>query len=357
MPKILFIVPHRPNRSPSQRFRFEQYLSYIKQNGFDYDYSYLINEKDDKVFYSHGHIAKKTLLNIKFILQRIKDVSRAKHYDIVFIQREALFLGTAIFEKLFSRHTKVIFDFDDAIWLPNVSLANKKFLWLKNPSKVKTAIKSAHHIIAGNKYLADYAKQYNNNTTIIPTTIDTNTYKYHLPTNKKQVCIGWTGSSTTIKHLSYILPILETVQKKYGNKVCIKIISDIRPSFNNIEFEFTKWKASSEVEDLLDIDFGIMPLPDNKWTRGKCGLKALQYMAIGRPAIVSPVGVNTEIVQHNYNGLVANSKEEWLSAISYIIDDYEMRLKLGKNARKTVEQYYSVDANKNKYLEVFNSLI
>src|SRR5690348_12204171 len=128
MKKVLYIAMHRKDRSPSQRFRFEQYLEFLKENGYDYDFSFLITPEDDKVFYSPGNTFKKGLIFLKCFLTRLKDVLRANSYDLVFIQREAFMTGTVFFEKMFARSkAKVIFDFDDSIWLQNVSEANKKF--------------------------------------------------------------------------------------------------------------------------------------------------------------------------------------------------------------------------------------
>src|SRR3989344_3858175 len=157
MKKILFTVLHRPNRSPSQRFRFEQYLPFLKEVGFDCEFSYLLSESDDKRWYSSGHYLVKIWIVLKSIIRRWRDVWRANQYDIIFIQREAFMLGTPFFEKRFKRSTaKIIFDLDDAIWLQDISELNNKFLWLKNSRKTDELLRLADLVIAGNEYLADY---------------------------------------------------------------------------------------------------------------------------------------------------------------------------------------------------------
>ncbi len=358
MPKILFIAPHRLNRSPSQRYRFEQYLDFFESNGWKWELSYLLNEEDDKIFYAPGHFWKKVLLNLKFILHRYKDLKKAKYFDVIFVQREALFLGLSYFERKFARKSKLVFDFDDAIWLPNVSQSNRKFVWLKNPSKVKSIIKNAHAVIVGNNYLASFARQFNVNVTVIPTTIDTEKYVVTDEKNdKNKICIGWTGSLTTIKHFEGIIPVLKRLKEKFKDKICVRVVADETIDFNGLEVDFVKWCADTEVEDLRYIDIGLMPLPDDEWARGKCGLKALQYMALGIPAVVSPIGVNTDIVQDGVNGFVAGSDEEWIEKLSILIENFELRKKLGQEARKTVVEKYSVDANKHKYLEVLQKAI
>ena len=201
MPRILFVASHRPDRSPAQRFRFEQYLEFLETNGFRCDFSWLISAADDKVFYSPGNIFRKSYIFFKSAVKRLNDVLGANNYDIVFVQREAFMTGSVFFERSFARkRPKLVFDFDDAIWHHDVSDANRKFGWLKDPSKTGKIIALSDLVIAGNQYLADYALQWNSNVRIIPTTIDTEEYlpsfKKH---NGKRICIGWSGSITTIR--------------------------------------------------------------------------------------------------------------------------------------------------------------
>lgn len=357
MPKILFIATHRPNRSPSQRFRFEQYLDFLKNEGWQYDFSYLISEEADKVFYKKGHFFQKIFIIINGFFKRLKDVNKASEYDIVFIQREAFITGTTYFEKKFAKSkAKVVFDFDDSIWLSNVSDANKKWNWLKNPNKTREIITMSNMVFAGNQYLANYAKETNNNVKIIPTTIDTNEYKKVIIENDK-ICIGWSGSITTIQHFEYAIPFLTEIKKKYQDKVEIKVIGDINYINQELDIQGIAWSKETEIEELSSFDIGIMPLADDEWSNGKCGLKGLQYMAIGIPTIMSPVGVNTEIIHDGKNGFLAHSNEEWISKIEALIESKELRLELGTKGRETVVNKYSVEAIKNDYLSLLKQLI
>jgi len=356
--KILFIAPLRKDRAPSQRFRFEQYLDFLSENGFDYTFSYLVSEKDDKVFYSKGKAIRKFFLMVKYFFIRLKDVSRSSKYDLVFIQREAFFLGFTYFEKRFAKKTKVIFDFDDSIWLPNVSDANKKFNWLKNPQKTAKIISFSDLVFAGNCYLSDYALNYNKNTRIIPTTIDTREYyKLEKTENPETVCIGWSGSITTIQHFDYAIPFLKRIKKKYGSKVVFKVIGDSTYINEELNIKGLAWNKKDETVILNSFDIGIMPLPNDEWAKGKCGLKGLQYMAMEIPTIMSPVGVNVEIINDGENGFLAENEEEWVDKLSLLIENPELRLKIGTNGRKTVVERYSVESQKNIFLNYINELI
>lgn len=358
MPKILIIADHRLNRSPSQRYRFEQYLNYFKSEGFDWELSEIITEKDDKIFYHPGNYLKKAWILFKSLFIRLKDLRRAKDFDIIFIQREALLLGSSYFEKQFFKKNKVVFDFDDSIWLLDTSPENKKFEFLKNPDKTKINIKHAHCVIAGNSFLANYAKQFNQNTVIIPTTIDSD---FHIPKpelrNKEKIVIGWSGSISTIKHFEMAIPALKEISQKYPNQIEIHVIGQGSYKHPEINVISKNWSAKTEVDDLNSFDIGIMPLPDDEWVKGKCGLKGLSYMACGVATIMSHVGVNPEIIEHGKNGFLATSQQEWVNYLSELIENKDLRLKMGQAGRETVVKNYSVNANKVKYLEVLKSLI
>lgn len=355
--KILFLVAHRPGRSPGQRFRFEQYLKYLESSGFQYHISYLISENDDAIFYSKGRWFSKVWIVLKSIFRRIADVQRAAEYDAVFLYREAIMLGTAIFEKALKRRgVKVVLDFDDSIWLNDTSDGNRSLSWLKNPSKTSTLVALSDLVIVGNKYLHNWAAKYSNNVQIIPTTIDTSYYRVQRKPVVPTVCIGWTGSSTTLKHLRLALPVLRQLQIKYGQTVCFRVICDTPLETDLPLLQNVKWNAQSEVEDLSAIDIGIMPLSDDAWSKGKCGFKALQYMALEIPAVLSPVGVNTEIITDGVNGFLAGNHQEWIDKLSLLIESPELRQKLGKSARQTVIERYSFESQKDSYLQLFNSL-
>ncbi len=356
--KILFLVAHRPGRSPGQRFRFEQYLEYLKQNGFECHISYLINEKDDIIFYAEGKYLAKTRFLIKSLLQRWSDLKKIHDYDLVFLYREAHMMGITWFEKrIMKTGIKMLLDFDDSIWLRDISNGNRRLAFLKRPSKTAEIIKMCDACIVGNNFLAGYARKYNNNVFVIPTTIDTDLYiSGRNDTKKDNVVIGWTGSSTTLKHFSLAVPVLKKLREKYGEKVSFRMISD---EFFNGELdglEKIKWIRETEVEDLSAIDIGIMPLPDDDWSKGKCGFKGLQYMALEKPAVMSPVGVNNEIITHGKNGFLADSPEEWEHVLSQLIENADLRKKIGKAGRKTVEDRYSFNSQKDHYLKIFQDL-
>jgi glycosyltransferase involved in cell wall biosynthesis len=275
------------------------------------------------------------------------------------VQREALMIGSSFFEKRIKKSkAKLIYDFDDAIWKLDTSDANKKFEWLKNPNKTKEIISVADLIIAGNNYLMNYALQYNSEVKLIPTTIDTTFHKPEIKNKQSDVItIGWSGSKTTIKHFESAIPVLIKIKEKYGERVDFKVMGDASFSHKDLQINGIEWTHETEVSIINSFDIGIMPLPEDDWAKGKCGLKGLSYMSCAIPTIMSPVGVNAEIIQHGENGFLAEKEEEWLKYLSLLIENPELRKKLGEAARKSVEHKYSVEANKHLYLQAIQQVL
>jgi glycosyltransferase involved in cell wall biosynthesis len=357
LPRFLFLAVHAPNRAPGQRFRFEQYLEALRARGVICDYSWALDGADARLLYSPGHLAGKALLTARLVVKRWLERFRLGGYDLVFVQREALYVGGPFLELAAKKHNaKLVFDFDDAIWLADMSAFNARFRWLKNPAKIPRLLSSSDLVIAGNRYLADFARTFNRQVEIVPTTIDTEAYRPRPARAEGPVVIGWSGSFSTIRDFRLALPTLRRLRARYGERVRFKVIGD--GSFRDQELGITgqPWRAESEVADLQEIDIGLMPLPDNDWSRGKCGLKGLQYMALGIPTLMSPVGVNAEIIQPGHNGFLPRSEEDWEQTLASLVERPELRAAVGAAGRRRVEEHYSVRAWQDRYCDLLMSL-
>ncbi|MDA3910422.1 MAG: glycosyltransferase family 4 protein [Bacteroidales bacterium] len=357
--RLLCLVHHRPDRSPGQRFRIEHFLPALQDNGWEIQYSNILNQKDDAVFYASGHYFGKFRIMIKSFFHRLRDLKQAKKADAVFIYREAFMLGSTFFEKRLSKmQVPIIFDFDDSIWLNDTSAGNQNLSWLKKPQKTAKICQYADCVFVGNEYLAEYARQFNEKVHVVPTVIDTD---YHHPTkDKKQsskLCIGWTGTQPTLKHFETIIPVLKILNERFPDKLCFRVIVNFPYHTDDIPLEVIQWDKTSEIETLQHFDIGIMPLPDNQWTRGKCGFKGLQYMALEIPTIMSPVGVNLEIISDGENGFLATDEAEWIEKISQLIESESLRREMGVAGRKAVLEKYSKQAWKDEYIHFFQKLI
>ena len=175
--------------------------------------------------------------------------------------------------------------------------------------------------------------------------------------NSAEIVIGWTGSETTIRHFRMAIPWLIKLKNRYGNRIGFTVISNKALEDSKLETNFVQWNKESEIEDLCKMDIGIMPLPDNEWSKGKCGFKALQYMALEIPVVVSPVGMNKELVSDSVNGFIAGTEDEWIHKLSQLIESEPWRKKFGIEGRKTVEKNFSVEANLPKYLQIFQDIL
>jgi glycosyltransferase involved in cell wall biosynthesis len=353
--KILFIVPYPLGKAPSQRFRFEQYFPILKSHGIRYEVRPFLTEQIWEILYQPGRFFRKALAILGGILKRMSLLFKLKQYDYLFIHREAAPIGPPIFEWVAAKilRKKIIYDFDDAIWIPNFSEANSVFSFLKGYPNVKHICRWSYKISCGNDYLCRFAANYNPSVWYNPTTIDTeNLHNRIRDHHNAKLVIGWTGSHSTIRYLDDIIPILANLEKSYDFEFLV--ISDVAPEFPLRSLKYIRWNKGNEINDLLRINIGIMPLLDDKWAKGKCGFKALQYMSLGIPALVSPVGVNTRIVDHGVNGYICHNAEEWHTSIEKLLLNREDLIRLASNTRRKIEEAYSVKSNTENFLKLFS---
>ncbi len=354
MPRIHIICPYPTGEAPSQRFRFEQYLDLLKKNGFEIKIHPFFNQKQWNNLYKKGKAFQKIWAVFTGFFKRFFLLFKIRKTDILFIHREITPIGPPIYEWILLKILKrnAIYDFDDAIWLPNTSSANKAIGKLKWHSKVKHIIKWSSVISCGNEYLAAYAKKFNSNVIIIPTTIDLNYHKKleNQKENKKTI-IGWTGSHSTINYLQELINPLTQLAKEFDFE--LNIISNFPPEFDLPNLKFQTWTAENEINQLNKFDIGIMPLPHEEWAKGKCAFKALQYMSLGIPVVISNFGMNKELIQDNVNGFLAKNENDWYQKLKILLENKSRRLEIGNAGEITIENKFSVEANSERFLEIF----
>jgi glycosyltransferase involved in cell wall biosynthesis len=348
--RVLILAPYPPRTAPSQRFRFEQYLDPLRQEGFEIEVRSLMDDDDAAVLARDGHLGGKAAAGTRAAARRLRDVMRGRSYEVALVHREAFPFGYPLIERsLAAFGTPYIYDLDDAIFLPP---GGKPRFSAFRHRKAEAIARHARLVTAGNEYLAEWAREHNDDVRLIPTTIDTDLYRPRTATESGPVCVGWSGSHHTAGYLDAIAPVLRELQRETG--VRLRVIGDEGYSIPGAEVEALPWREETELEDLAEIDVGLMPMPDDQWARGKCGLKALQYMALEIPAVISPVGVNVEIAEGGA-ALLASDPAEWKEAIGGLVESAERRRELGERGRERVEQRYSVRANLPRYREVLSA--
>jgi glycosyltransferase involved in cell wall biosynthesis len=354
--RLLAIVPSLYDTSPGQRYRIEQWEPLLRQRGVEITYEPFENKYLHGMLYQTGNMGRKLAHVTRLFTRRFATIRSARQYDAVYVFREAALLGPPIFEWLIKRaKVPMVFDFDDAIFVSYRSPSNGYLSYLKFAAKTKTICALASHVMVGNPYLADYARQSNHNVTIVPTTIDTEKYEVRRPEPSDVPTIGWTGSFSTVQHLDTLAGALQDLAGQERFRLRVIGAPDFR--LEGVEVEAIPWRSETEVDDLRPIDVGIMPLPNDAWSKGKCGLKALQFMALGKPTICSPVGVNTEIIQDGQNGFIADTQAEWVAKLKLLLRSPELREQLGLAGRATVEEKYSAIAQAPRVYKVLESVV
>lgn len=354
--KILFVHPYPPGEAPSQRFRFEQYLRYLDGQNVQYTQAPFWDEAGWHVLYTKGSIPAKVWALCSGLYRRYKLFRRLHTYDFVFIHREIDPLGLAVFRRMLRKRktrSAIIFDLDDAIWIPNSSKNNRFMERFRNWGQAPALASLAGKVSGGNDYLCSWAAAYGGETITIPTTIDTENLHNRLQNqDTEQVTIGWTGTHSTLFYLEEYMPLLRRVLQQNPN-ASLAVICDTEPGFLEAGMRWIPWDKSREIDDLMQFHIGLMPLADDAWAKGKCGFKALQYMALGIPALVSPVGVNTQIVDNGVNGFICRTEQDWQQQLNLLIRDRNLRIRMGGATRTKIEEQYSVCAVRSRWLALF----
>jgi glycosyltransferase involved in cell wall biosynthesis len=353
---VYFIVPAPPGISPGQRFRFEHYLSILEENNIHFRISHFYTLKAWKTLYTHGNKFRKVFSVFAGFFTRFMDLFRIGRYTYIYIYREAVPIGPPFFEWIMAKmlRKKIIYDFDDAIWIPATSTFNKAISKIKYTGKVAKICLWSYKISVGNQFLEKFARQNNSRVFIIPTVV--NTKVAHTKQQDQQTltpAIGWTGSFSTLKYLNIVLPVLQQLQMRYDFTFVVIADKNPMPSLKN--YKFIKWTVETEVDDLLNFHIGLMPLYDDDISKGKCGFKAIQYMSLGIPAVVSPVGVNAEIVNDGINGFLCKTEDDWKKRLEELLLNSSLRANLGLAAKKKIEEKYSVQSTTGMFLDLFTS--
>lgn len=275
-------------------------------------------------------------------------------YDFIYIHREATPIGPPVIEWLIAKvfRKKIIYDFDDAIWVSVASIANPGVAALKCTWKVANICRMSYIVTVGNEFLATWAKQYCEDVRFIPTVVDTNQqHNRQKDQEDTPLVIGWTGTFTNFYNLKKITQVIAALKEKYN--FTFLIIADKDPNFDDVTYAYKKWQIESEIDDLLQMHIGVMPLDNTEIELGKCAFKAIQYMSLGIPSVVSPVGANCVVIENHVNGFWAANDSEWRYSLEHLLKDTGLRKELGAASRLRAEKLYSVDATKNDFFGLF----
>lgn len=307
----VLVITNNPDRA-SFRQRIELYLGALGRKGIEVHV-----EKFPPGFFA-----------------RVKLLRTAADFDAVLLHKKRL---NPIDASLLCRYAKkIIYDFDDAVMYSDRKPEKSDG---KRRRDFKRTVRIASLVIAGNDYLAKLARKLNPNVAILPTGLDTSAYGISVDKpNDGKVRLVWVGSKSTLPYLVQIKPALEEIGSRFNN-VILRIICDDFFELQNMSVEKCYWSLQNQIPNLLTGDIGLAPLPDNRFTRGKCGFKILQYAAAGLPAVASPVGVNAEYVRDGVTGFHSLSTSQWVSKISELIENDDLRKQMGEAARARIQSF------------------
>lgn len=351
--RVLCLVPY-PTLGASNRLRVEQYRAHLRADGIELVVSPFLDDATYAVLYRYGHTLRKALGVVRGLARRARDVLRASSFDLVLVHREATPIGPPVVERVLARRRiPYVFDFDDAIFLPSVHPANRRWAWLRHPSRVRESVRQAIAVIAGNAYLAEWARDYNPNVTVIPTPVDTDRHRPREgPRPEGPAVIGWVGSSTTAPYLRILDEPLARIAARHD--VTVRIVGGDY-AHERARVELLPYRLESEADDIATFDVGVLPEPDDQWTRGKGALKGLLYMATAVPVVASRVGVNPEVILEDRTGYCVDGPEEWVDRLEHLIREPELRRRLGAAGRRHVEERYSVRSQAPRLARVLQS--
>jgi glycosyltransferase involved in cell wall biosynthesis len=314
----------------SCRYRVFQYLPYLRQQGV----------------WASIHLYRGPWLD------RMKFYNTLGDYDILYVHRRLF--HPLEFWYVRRRTKKIVYDFDDAIMYRSSSSKNPHSA--SRRVKFNIMMKGMDFVVAGNQFLRSEVLRTHSNVEVIPTSIDLS--RYHVKRSFEHegpVIVGWLGSSSTLRYLKNLLPVFEELYNQFP-KFQLKIVCDQFLDSMSVPVIKKRWSAEEEEADLQSFDIGVMPLVDDLWSQGKCGLKLLQYFGVGIPAVCTPVGINRDIVEDGVNGFWARDEEQWMDRLLTLIRDEGLRREMGMRGRKTVETGYTVEVNAPRLLKVLETV-
>lgn len=339
--RVLALVT-APIESPGERIRVRQYVAPLRGYGIEMALSTFWDEPAHAVLHRRGHVRAKAAGVARGLLRRLRDVAIAKlRYDLVLVYREGAPVGSALVERaLRSLNIPYVYDFDEALFVRAPYSANDRWQWLRPAGRVAASARGAVAVIVQSELLAEHARQWNSRVTVIPSPVDSERHRpLDLPSNARPV-VGWVGSATTAPYLHLLDDVLGALARSRAFDV--RVIGG--PYSHPVAaVELRPWSLVSEPEDIARFDIGVLPEPDDMWTRGKGAFKALLYMAAGRPVVASRVGLNADIVENGVTGFVVSTAEEWIEALTRLLDDESLRVRMGLAGRERVVRDFSLN--------------
>ena len=354
--KVLALVPNQKGYVAGQRGSIELWETILKPEGIELDYAPFESETLRRILHQSGNHLKKAFEMVRSYAHRINLLKNLDDYDAVFVYREAALLGPAFLEKMAARKKPIIYQLDDPLFMPYKSPSNGYLSYLKFFGKIKEIIRISKVVMVNSTHIRDYAAQFNKNIWQVPSIVDTKQFVYQpFPENPPRVCIGWSGSPTTLKNIKLVEKPLQKISRE--NLAEIHFIGGTDFDLKDVNYTAQKWNGEREVEDLRKMQIGLVPLPENSWNKYKFIMKTAQYMALGIVPVGTPMASNPEVIRHGENGFLAATDDEWFEYLTILINDSALRNKMSVKSAEDARAKYSLEANAPKVIEAFRAAL
>jgi len=354
-----------PDEAAATRFRVTQFIDPLRDRGVELIVSPFLDSKGFAQMYSRGRLLNKAVSMVKPVASRLMDIVQRGGCDLLFVQREAMMFGPPVFEWLYSRMSNVplVLDLDDATYVRYVSPTYGRFASvLKFQGKTDALIKRSAMVICGNRFIAEYVRSKERDATVIPTVVDLELFRPSVADNPGPTRIGWIGTPSTFPFLASLFPVLERLAKTH--RFVLKIVGSglSQIAIPGVETELVDWALDREIDDFRSLDLGLYPITtsvsaNEQWIMGKSGFKAIQYMAVGVPFVMTPVGVGAELGKHGSTHFNASSENDWYNSLNALLDSPELRARMGEAARSYAEANFDLGTQADLLAAGFRSVL
>lgn len=359
--KVLALASY-PVEAAATRYRLMQFILPLKERGVTLDVRPFINSHTFANLYKREQILSNISALGFSVLSRSKDVFASARFDALLIQREAMIFGPPLFEWLSKKlgRLPLILDLDDSTYISYISPTYGRLgSWLKYFRKTDDLISWANVVVCGNQTISEYVEQKGKKTEIIPTVVDTDVFCPAGPANREdKLIIGWIGTHSTFPYLQKLFPVLQNLAKTHRFRLKVIGAGAQEIDLPGVEVENLAWNLKREVHDFQSFDVGLYPIDDSlhaNWAAGKSGFKAIQYMSVGIPYVVTPIGACAEIGVLNQTHFAADTLDEWESSLSKLLRDVNIRREMGSAGRKFALAHFTVSQQADKLAEVLRA--
>lgn len=338
----------------SPRYRVYQYVPALERAGVRCTVLPAVSPSVSRRLYGTGRRAGNAAYQVVELARRLAQLARAHRFDVLVVQKALLTVGLRGLDLAAVAARRIVVDVDDAVHLGPAHRLPAVLRPLEDVDQPVRLLARADHVVAGSGALADAIRPLNPNLSVLPTSVDTDRVVPAVRRPEQVPVIGWMGSPSTAPYLESLAGNLCRLART--DTFVLRVVGGPPPRLPGVTVEARPWDPARELADLHGFDIGIMPLPDTPWTRGKCGLKAVQYLAAGIPAVCSPVGAAPEIVRNGREGFLAGTTAEWDDALAALLADADLRSRLGAAGRSRAEERFSVRANAPKLVAILEAV-